>query len=189
MTTFPLRYCYTARAISIPHRLKAIYDLCRFSNGALERPVEPRRTILMVKGIKINGKDFKQGNQVQYLPMTRRRLDWEHTPKAFATINMFYVFGHGTHNQSVYVEGSLLRPYFGPPAKGAVTGVLDRSTALHLVDKVDITEASQDGFDRVPSGETVMFHIDSITHRVKLVPAPVKQFENLLCVVNMWKCL
>jgi hypothetical protein len=100
-------------------------------------------------------------------------VDGSTTSSQLGTINMFYTFGFGSRVSQTFVELSNLP-------------ILNRlSPRLFVTDLIDRSEARLDGFTRVPSGETSIVFIDSIVHRIKLVPHFTDPLK--MCAIRMWQ--
>ena len=145
-------------------RFGAIKAICRdvrrrASSGSLRVPTDAAAAIAMIKGVYLNGHKYSQGSHIEYFPFVSRAGDvaqGSSNSSKLATINLFYIFDDPSGAQ-VFVEVTEI------PTNGKIR-------ALFVTDCIDRDSARLDGFSRVPSGNTIMIHVDSIVHKIKLVP-------------------
>ena len=131
--------------------------------GSLRVPTDAAAAITMIKGAYLNGHahEYSQGSHIEYFPFVSRAGDvnvaqGSSNSSKLATINLFYIFDDPSGAQ-VFVEVTEI------PTNGKIR-------ALFVTDCIDRDSARLDGFSRVPSGNTIMIHVDSIVHKIKLVP-------------------
>ena len=159
-------------------RFASITAICREPRTHLSVPRHPESTLQMIKGVNINGRQYRQGDHVEYYPPVPRM---QRNPTGLGssrssllgTINMFYTFDHASAEPQTFLEVTLL------------TVVERMSPGLFVIDRIDRNDARLSGFARVPSGETHMVFVDSVVHRVKVV----EHFADdaLMCALRMWE--
>ena len=141
--------------------------------------------MVQLVGVWLNGRQYKQGDHCAYLPYIppryRRRGVGGHlgssTSHRIGTILMFYTLS---------MTGAPSRP-----DQCHVLAIVDRRVksldhGMFIVDSVR-QETEKLGFKFEPTPTTTFIHIDSITHKVKLVPHyDEDHMEDLMCGISMW---
>lgn len=117
--------------------------------------LQPKRVLTSIKGVWINGIHYQQGDHVEYWHLDRPQGHDEHG--RLGTVNLVYTILHNLEGQTSFAEVSPIL-------------VTDRLRSLYVVDKVDLNEARMDGFDRAPSGPTLIVALTTILCKIKLVP-------------------
>ena len=106
-----------------------------------------------------------QGDAVEYHPYVPRRynsvgpggLQGSIGSSRIATINMFYTFDRATANEATYVE---LTNHRGEGEVGSLSVI----TSIHR----DAARAAE--FDTESLVDTIIVHVDTIAHKLKLLP-------------------
>jgi hypothetical protein len=106
-----------------------------------------------------------QGDTVEYYPYVPRRYNSEGPgglqgsigSSRVATINMFYTFDRATANQATYVE---------------LTNHQDEGKvgSLRMIPSIHRDAVRAAGFDTESLVDTVIVHVDTIAHKLKLLP-------------------
>ena len=136
-------------------------------------------------GVWLNGRQYKQGDHCAYLPYVRPRYQrrgvgghlGSSTSHRIGTIQMFY---------SLVMTGAPSRP-----RECQCVVVVDRPVksldhGMYITDSVR-QDTEQVKFNYEPTHTSTFIHVDSITHKVKLVPHYDKALKDtLMCGISMW---
>ena len=155
--------------------------LASLSHPAAYRIVDETCEVIMA-GVRINGRLFKQGDHCEFLPKVAQRrnvpgvggLDGSSLSHCVATIGMFYRFNMvGGESPALFVS------------------VIRREQVCRENNMIVLNTVSNDtgllGFSHVHSPKHVLIHVDAITSKVKLVPHyDIAKRDNFMCAINMW---
>lgn len=165
---------------------QAAWRIVNDRSRELLRELAPTKTILdnacfkaRIKGVWMNGKHYKQGSHVLYLPLVpttqRNQAVGSSASYKIGTIRMIYSFGIGQSQMSfVDIEP---RP------------VLNRVRSLYVVKT--LREETQTGFQVIRNEGRVhktLIHLDQVTNRIMLCPHFDEELRTTQqCGITMWE--
>lgn len=142
---------------------------------------------IVLAGVRLNGRPYKQGNHCAYLPYVRRRgnlpgpggREGSSQSHTLATIHLFYTFTLTDARGS-----NATRATFASVEQRPVTG---RIRSLYIIDSIK-EETRLSSFTHVHDPSIhILVHVDSITHKVMFVPHfDSDQAETKMCGICMW---
>jgi hypothetical protein len=138
---------------------------------------------LLISGIRINGRLFKQGDHCEYLPRVVPRgnvpgvvggLLGSSTSHLIGTVGLFYRFEmDGGPSPAVFVS---VTPRL----------IKEKERSMYIIEGV-IDDTRIRGFEHVHTKLLHFMHIDSITAKVKLVPHyDLAKRTAFMCAIPMW---
>ena len=146
------------------------------------RPAEDGKCEVLVGGVRINGRLFRQGDHCEYLLHVLPRgnlpgiggLLGSSTSYSLGTIALFYRV-----------------PMVGGPSPATFVSVKPRlikekERSMYIIDSI-CEDTSLSAFKHVHTLAHHLIHVDSITAKVKLVPHyAVDKHDSLMCGIKMW---
>ena len=137
---------------------------------------------VLISGVRINGRLFRQGDHCEYLVKVARRPNLagvggslgSSTSHLIGTVGMFYRFNMvGGDTPATFVS---IKP----------RTVVGKDRSMYIVDTVS-DDTAVSGFKYAHMAGHMFIHIDSITAKVKLVPHydEVKRAQ-FMCAIRMW---
>ena len=137
---------------------------------------------VLISGVRINGRLFRQGDHCEYLPKVPRRPNQpgvggslgSSVSHLIGTIGMFYRFKMiGGDTPATFVS---IKP----------RTLVERDRSMYIVSTVS-DDTSVSGFKYVHLEAHTLVHIDSITAKVKLVPHyDEAKCTDFMCAIRMW---
>ena len=141
---------------------------------------------MVVNGVYLNGRRYSQGSVVEYLPRVRESNVRVGSSRSFriGIINMFYVFYRGDEQITFFSLSDLqiIEPYHS-------LYIIEKSRYEECRAYIENRDNSVNrNFSFVHnSSQHRVFHIDSITSKVHVVPHFNSEKRNdLMCAIRMW---
>ena len=151
-------------------------------NPASYAPKEDAKCVILVAGVTINGRKFRQGAHCEYLPKVVPRgnlpgpggQEGSSQSHRVGTICLFYLFEmKGGPSPEVFVS---IKP----------RPILSRQRSMYIVANIK-DDTSQPQFAHSHTNDHTLIHIDSITGKIMLVPHyNVDESNTLMCAIKMW---
>ena len=138
---------------------------------------------LLISGIRINGRLFKQGDHFEYLPRVVPRgnvpgvvggLLGSSTSHLIGTVGLFYRFKMDRGpSPAVFVS---VTPRL----------IKEKERSMYIIEGV-MDDSLMSRFDHVHTEQHTFIHIDSITAKVQLVPHyDLAKRAAFMCAIPMW---
>jgi hypothetical protein len=146
------------------------------------RPVQDGKCELLIGGVRINGRLFRQGDHCEYLQKVQARgnlpgiggLAGSSLSYELGTIELFYTVNMvGGPSPATFVS---VKP----------RPILSKERSMYIIATI-CQDTSLSKFAHVHTLAHHLIHLDSITAKVKLVPHyDIAKQASLMCGINMW---